>query len=224
MYKKAITIDVISDFVCPWCYVGRNRLLAAMELLPDISVEMKWRPYQLDPTLPPQGKDRKVYLREKFGSESRARDMHRTLIELGEEVGIEFDFDAITRAPNTLDAHRLVYWAMQSDNQIVNILTGLLFSYYFEQGQDIGDHAVLIAAAKEAGFDGTVAERLLKTDSDKDVIRSLIENATQIGVTGVPCFILDQKYAVMGAQSSQVLADAIAQTADGYQPTMTEDR
>ena len=224
MHRKQITIDIISDFVCPWCYVGRNRLASALELLPDVSASIRWRPYQLDPTLPCQGKDRKTYLREKFGSESRAHDMHRSLIEVGEEAGIEFDFEAIQRAPNSFDAHRLVYWVSQSDSSIANRLTGILFSYYFEQGKDIGEHSILIEAATESGFEGDVAARLLASNADADTIRSMIDSATQIGVTGVPCFILDQKYAVMGAQSSQILADAIAQTADGYQPTMTEDR
>lgn len=224
MSEKKITIDVVSDVVCPWCFLGRKRLENALAMLPDVEAEIRWRPFQLDPTLPPQGKDRQAYMREKFGNGSKIDDIHKQLTELGEENGIVFDFEAITRAPNTLDAHRLIHWAAQAAPDTQNKLVGTLFSLYFEQGQDIGDHEVLVDAAASVGMDAAVVARLLESDADKATIREEIDAANRIGVRGVPCFIIDQKYAVMGAQNADVLADAIRQTAEGFEPGISEDR
>ncbi|MBN9046691.1 MAG: DsbA family protein [Rhizobiales bacterium] len=224
MIGKKITIDVVSDVVCPWCFLGRKRLEAALALVPDVAAEVRWRPFQLDPNLPPQGKDRAAYLREKFGNGPKIDDIHRQLTELGEENGIAFDFEAITRAPNTLDAHRLIYWAAQAAPGTQDRIVGVLFSLYFEQGQDIGDHEVLVDAAASVGMDAEVVARLLQSDADKATIREEIDTANRIGVRGVPCFIIDQKYAVMGAQTPDVLADAIRQTAEGFEPGIAEDR
>ncbi|MBJ6135079.1 DsbA family protein [Ochrobactrum sp. Q0168] len=224
MSEKKITIDVVSDVVCPWCFLGRKRLENALAMLPDVDAEIRWRPFQLDPTLPPQGKDRGTYMREKFGNSSKIDDVHKQLNELGEENGIVFDFEAITRAPNTLDAHRVIHWAAQAAPDTQNKLVGTLFSLYFEQGQDIGDHEVLVDAAASVGMDAAVVARLLESDADKATIREEIDTANRIGVRGVPCFIIDQKYAVMGAQTADVLADAIRQTAEGFEPGISEDR
>ena len=130
MSEKKITIDVVSDVVCPWCFLGRKRLENALAMLPDVEAEIRWRPFQLDPTLPPQGKDRQAYMREKFGNSSKIDDIHKQLTELGEENGIVFDFEAITRAPNTLDAHRLIHWAAQAAPDTQNKLVGTLFSWH----------------------------------------------------------------------------------------------
>jgi predicted DsbA family dithiol-disulfide isomerase len=222
--EKKITIDVVSDVVCPWCFLGRKRLENALAMLPEVEAEIRWRPFQLDPTLPPQGKDRGVYMREKFGNGSKIDDIHKQLTELGDENGIVFDFEAITRAPNTLDAHRVIHWAAQAAPDTQNKLVGTLFSLYFEQGQDIGDHEVLVDAAASVGMDAAVVARLLESDADKATIREEIDTANRIGVRGVPCFIIDQKYAVMGAQNADVLADAIRQTAEGFEPGISEDR
>ena len=218
MPDKKFTIDVVSDVVCPWCFLGRKRLERALELNPDIDVTVNWRPFQLDPTIPPQGKDRKRYLQEKFGGSDRIFEIHQQLTSLGLEAGIEFDFDAIEISPNTLDAHRLIRWASQAAPNVQDAVVGILFSYYFEQGKDIGDHQVLLEAAGEAGMDVAIVASLLPTDADAVGVRQEIDTANQIGVRGVPCFILDQKYAVMGAQSAETLADAIRQTADGFEP------
>ncbi|WP_265975371.1 DsbA family oxidoreductase [Brucella intermedia] len=224
MAARKITIDVVSDVVCPWCFLGRKRLEAALAMVPDVEAEVRWRPFQLDPTLPPQGKDRQAYMREKFGTGGKIDDIHKQLTELGEENGIVFDFDAIARAPNTLDAHRVIHWAAQAAPDMQDRMVGLLFSLYFEQGQDIGDHEVLVDAAASVGMDAAVVARLLQSDADKATIREEIDTANRIGVRGVPCFIIDQKYAVMGAQSAAVLADAIRQTAEGFEPGIAEDR
>ncbi len=224
MTTRKITIDVVSDVVCPRCFLGRKRLEQALELTPEVDAEVRWRPYQLDPSLPSQGKDRQAYMREKFGTGSKIDDIHKQLTELGEENDIVFDFEAITRAPNTLDAHRLIHWAAQAGPGLQDKLVGRLFSLYFEQGQDIGDHEVLIDAAASVGMEAPIVARLLQSEADKATIREEIDTANRIGVRGVPCFIIDQKYAVMGAQSASALADAIQQTAEGFEPGISEDR
>ncbi|MET3646839.1 putative DsbA family dithiol-disulfide isomerase [Phyllobacterium ifriqiyense] len=189
-----------------------------MAMNPDIEATVNWRPFQLDPTIPRQGKDRNRYMQEKFGSSDKIFEIHQQLIELGKEEGIEFDFEAIKISPNTLDAHRLIRWASQATPNVQDAVVGILFSYYFEQGKDIGDRQVLLEAAEEAGMDVAIVDSLLATDADTVGVQQEIDTANQVGVRGVPCFILDQKYAVMGAQSADALADAIRQTADGYEP------
>ncbi|MEI4480932.1 MULTISPECIES: DsbA family protein [unclassified Phyllobacterium] len=218
MTEKKFIIDVVSDVVCPWCFLGRKRLENALAMNPDIEATVNWRPFQLDPTIPRQGKDRNRYMQEKFGSSDKIFEIHQQLIELGKEEGIEFDFEAIKISPNTLDAHRLIRWASQAKPNVQDAVVGILFSYYFEQGKDIGDRQVLLEAAEEAGMDVAIVDSLLATDADTVGVQQEIDTANQVGVRGVPCFILDQKYAVMGAQSADALADAIRQTADGYEP------
>lgn len=218
MTEKKFIIDVVSDVVCPWCFLGRKRLENALAMNPDIEASVNWRPFQLDPTIPRQGKDRNRYMQEKFGSSDKIFEIHQQLIELGKEEGIEFDFEAIKISPNTLDAHRLIRWASQATPNVQDAVVGILFSYYFEQGKDIGDRQVLLEAAEEAGMDVAIVDSLLATDADTVGVQQEIDTANQVGVRGVPCFILDQKYAVMGAQSADALADAIRQTADGYEP------
>lgn len=211
--QNRITIDVVSDVVCPWCFLGMKRLENALASLPDIEAEVHWRPFQLDPTIPPEGKERKAYMLAKFSDENRLKQVHANLVSLGAVEGISFDFDAITVAPNTLDAHRLIRWAAALGDGVQDKLARLLFSLYFEQGKNIGDHAVLVEAAREAGMDTAVVESLLATDADRDDVTNEIVTASRMGITGVPCFLLDGKYAVMGAQDSATLADAIRQVA-----------
>ena len=211
--REKISVDVISDVVCPWCFLGQKRLDVAIAEVDDIDVEVHWRPFQLDPTIPPEGKDRKRYMIDKFGSEERIRPAHERLEALGEAVGIDFAFDAIKISPNTLDAHRLIRWAGAAGEDVQNRLTRQLFKLYFEQGANIGDHAVLIEAAREAGMDASVVATLLPTDADVEAVRTEIATASRMGITGVPCFLLEGKYAVMGAQDADTLADAIRQVA-----------
>lgn len=207
------SIDVVSDAVCPWCYVGQKRLDRALAAVPEVEAVVSWRPFQLDPTIPPQGKDRRAYMLAKFGSEERLREIHARIEPLGEAEGIRFDFDAIKVSPNTLDAHRLIRWAGAAGNDIQNRLVRELFSLYFERGANIGDHAVLVEAARNTGMDAPVVESLLPTDADRDTVSAEIATASRMGVTGVPCFLLEGKYAVMGAQDASALADAIRQVA-----------
>lgn len=210
----AINVDVVSDVMCPWCYVGKRRLETALADLPnDIQVDVHWRPFQLDSTLPKEGKDRQQYLSEKFGGTDRAREFYGTIADAGHAENIPFDFDAIAVSPNTLDAHRLIRWSATEAPGVQDRLVEALFRAYFVQGKHIGDNTVLLEAAEEAGMDGAVAETLLLGDADRTEVETEIETARKMGVTGVPCFILDNKYAVMGAQPAEVLSNAILEVA-----------
>ncbi|RUU88690.1 DsbA family protein [Mesorhizobium sp. M7A.F.Ca.MR.176.00.0.0] len=210
---NAITVDVVSDVVCPWCFIGQKRLDRAIAAVSDVDVHVRWRPFQLDPTIPPEGKDRREYMLAKFGSDERIREIHTRIEPLGEAEDISFAFDAIKVAPNTLDAHRLIRWAGAAGEAIQNRLVRRLFQLNFEEGANIGDHAVLVEAAREAGMDASVVATLLPTEADVEAVRTEIATASRMGISGVPCFLLEDKYAVMGAQDADTLADAIRQVA-----------
>ncbi|MBX3597178.1 MAG: DsbA family protein [Rhizobiaceae bacterium] len=209
----SIQIDVVSDVVCPWCFVGKRRLESALAAAPEIEATVRWRPYQLDPTIPQEGLDRRDYMISKFGSEDRIKQIHANIVSLGAAEGISFDFDAIKMAPNTLDAHRVIRWAASNGSEVQNRLVNILFSAYFEQGQNIGDRTILLEAAQLAGMDVSVVETLLPSDADIEAVQTEIATASRMGITGVPCFLLENKYAVMGAQDASVLTDAIRQVA-----------
>ncbi len=209
----SISVDVVSDVVCPWCFIGQKRLDKAIGTVEGVDVHVSWRPFQLDPTIPAQGKDRREYMLAKFGSEERIRDIHARIEPLGAAEGIAFDFDAIKVAPNTLDAHRVIRWAGPAGEAVQTRLVRRLFQLDFEEGANLGDAAVLIKAAREAGMDASVVETMLATDADKEAVRTEIATASRMGITGVPCFLIEGKYAVMGAQDAETLADAIRQIA-----------
>jgi predicted DsbA family dithiol-disulfide isomerase len=211
--RQTLTIDVVSDVVCPWCYLGQKRLDNAMAAAADVDIAVTWRPFQLDPTIPPEGMDRKAYMRAKFGDEARLRDAHARLEALGAAEGIDYAFDAIKVSPNALDAHRVIRWAGANSQEAQSKLVRRLFKLYFEEGADIGDRAVLARAAGVAGMDAAVVETLLASDADRDAVANEAATASRMGVTGVPCFLFEGKYAVMGAQDVSTLTDAIKQIA-----------
>ena len=207
---ERITIDIVSDVVCPWCYLGKARLeLAIAEVQDEIGVDLNWRPYRLNPDYPPEGVDQKKALEQKLVGAERVAEGHKMLTELGREVGIKFDFDAIKIGPNTLDAHRLIHWSVTESREKQDKVVDALFKANFEQGRNVGDHAVLLDIAEEAGLDRSVISTLLASDADRDLIISEIDAAQKIGVNGVPFFIFDQQYAVSGAQTPDVLAGAL---------------
>jgi predicted DsbA family dithiol-disulfide isomerase len=210
---NAITVDVVSDVVCPWCFIGQKRLDKAVAAAGEVDVHIRWRPFQLDPTIPPEGKDRREYMLAKFGSDEHIRQIHARIEPLGEAEGISFAFGAIKVAPNTLDAHRVIRWAGAAGEDVQNRLVRRLFQLNFEEGANIGDQAVLVEAARETGMDASVVETLLPTDADVEAVRTEIATASRMGISGVPCFLLEGKYAVMGAQDVDTLADAIRQVA-----------
>jgi len=216
-----ITIDLVSDVVCPWCYLGKARLdLAIAEVQDEIGIDVNWRPYQLNPDYPPEGVDHQVELAKKLGGKEQMDRAHAHLRQLGAEVGIYFDFDAIKVGPNTLDAHRLIHWAGQESREAQTVVVDLLFKANFEQGRNIGDQAVLLDIAAEAGLSRAVIESLLSGDADVDHVLAEVEAAKQMGVNGVPFFIFDQQYAVSGAQPPEELANALREIAKAKREAM----
>ena len=209
--KPGLTIDIVSDVMCPWCFIGQKNLEAARKLAPEVPVEIRWRPYQLDPTLPPGGKDRKQYLEEKFGGGERAREIYSRVEEAGKASGIDFQFERIAVSPNTLDAHRLIRWAGGVSPKTQDRLVRRLFELYFTEGANIADHDVLAAVAGEAGMDAAIVRDLLARDDDRESVTDEIAQAQQMGVTGVPFFVFAGKYGVPGAQPPEVLANAMRQ-------------
>lgn len=207
--KTDVHIDIVSDVMCPWCFIGQQNLAAAAKLVDTVNLTVSWRPYQLDATIPPQGRDRREYLNAKFGGEEKAAAIYARVSEAGKAAGIDFDFHAIEVSPNTLDAHRVIRWAANAGGNVQDRLVKALFALYFTKGVNIGDHAVLAKTAGEAGMDETLVLGLLASDADKDAVLAEIDHARQMGVTGVPCFIIDGKHALTGAQPPQVLAQAL---------------
>jgi predicted DsbA family dithiol-disulfide isomerase len=205
---EPLTIDIVSDVVCPWCYLGEKRLEQALaeEAGP---VAIRWRPYQLDPTIPAGGLDRAEYMAKKFGASGRLQSVHDNLTRLGAEVGLPFAFDKITRSPNTLDAHRLIRWAASAGVQ--SRVVDRLFEAYFVEGRDIGDRVVLTEIAAECGLDADLVERLLAEGADSEVVRQEVEQAQAMGVSGVPFFIFAGRLGVPGAQEPSVLRQAMAE-------------
>jgi predicted DsbA family dithiol-disulfide isomerase len=205
---QILTIDIVSDVVCPWCYLGEKRLEEALAEEPG-PVAVRWRPYQLDPTIPEGGLDRADYMAKKFGASGRLQSVHDNLTRLGAEVGLPFAFDKIKRWPNTLDAHRLTRWAASAGVQAE--VVDRLFKAYFVEGRDIGDRAVLTEIATECGLDAGLVEKLLAEGADADLVRQEIEQAQTMGVSGVPFFIFGGRLGVPGAQEPSVLRQAMAE-------------
>ncbi len=206
---EPLTIDVVSDVVCPWCFLGKRRLEAAIHAAGDgAPIAVRWRPFQLDPSIPADGMDRRAYMKAKFNDDARLAAVHDRLTELGKDVGIAYDFDRIERAPNTLDAHRLIRWATVGGRQ--DAVVDRLFRLYFEEGRDIGDRKLLIEVARECDMDFEIVEKLYADGDDVDSVQAEIAQAQAIGVTGVPFFIFASRFGVPGAQDADVLATAIA--------------
>ena len=218
---QKITIEMVSDLVCPWCWVGLRRLLTAITLVPEIDVEIAFRPYQLDPTVPEQGMDYKTYMKNKFGndiddparaaSKNRWAQMRNALEEYGAAEGIPFDFEQMKIRPNTVNAHRLVHWAQGQGKALA--AKEALFTAYFKDHRDIGNLQVLTEIGAEIGLDKDIIADLFSRDADKDTIAREAQQFMQMGVRGVPCFIGNRKIAVQGAQSAEELAELIRTTA-----------
>jgi predicted DsbA family dithiol-disulfide isomerase len=202
-----MNIDIVSDVICPWCYVGQRRLARALAMRPDLNVEISWRPFQLAPELPREGMERRTYLKAKFGEGAGRGPVLDALRQAGLEEGITFNFEAIERTPNTLDAHRLIYWAggLGAQTRIVS----LLFAAYFEQGRDIGQISELAAIAETGGMDAARVTHLLASDADIDRIQHDIELAGRLGIAGVPTFVLDRRFMAQGAQDPEQLVQVL---------------
>jgi predicted DsbA family dithiol-disulfide isomerase len=209
--RRSFPIDVVSDVVCPWCYIGKRRLAAALSRVVgehrDVDFAVSWHPFQLNPELPATGADRKDYLEAKFGGPQQAAEIYERVRAVGTTVGIAFDFDAIARQPNTLDAHRLIGWAQQRG--AADTLVEKLFRAYFLEGRFIGDRAVLAAIAGDAGFDADAAVAMLESNQGVDDVQGMDRRVRELGVSGVPFFIFDSRLAVSGAQEADALVGVI---------------
>jgi predicted DsbA family dithiol-disulfide isomerase len=206
-----IRLDIFSDPVCPWCYVGKANLDRALAETPVNPFQILWHPFQLNPELPREGVAKRAYLEQKFGSKARVDAIHERLREVARAAGVDMDPDKPQRMPNTLDAHRLIHWAGIEGRQSA-VVTALMRAYWSE-GRDIGDHETLAAIAGENGMDAEATLRLLASDADADDMAARDEDARKKGVTSVPTFLVAQQYVVTGAQPPDVWAKVIAELA-----------
>jgi len=214
MSGKTINIEVVSDLVCPWCYVGKRRLENALAQRPDLNFTVAWQPFQLNSDMPREGRNRQAYYQEKFGPEKAAMLLDG-LKQTGADEGISFGSDADAMAPNTLSAHVLMYWANADDSIDANDLAEKLFCAHHVACEDIGDHTVLSGIAGEVGMDeADVAERLAARE-DEDIVKERIAQFVARGVSGVPFFIINGQYGISGAQPAENLASAFDQIAAG---------
>ena len=203
-----ITIQVVSDVVCPWCYVGKRRLDAAIAQRPDLAVEVTWFPFQLSPDMPREGRDRREHYASIFGEE-RARQIMDRMKETGAAEGIPFDTPPGARSPNTLSAHVLLYWASRSAGIDQGALVEKLFAAHHVRGEDIGNPVVLAGIASEVGMNAAEVLTALRDGTDEDTVRSLIRQAQAAGVTGVPFFIVNGEHGLSGAQPAEILLQVL---------------
>lgn len=202
-----VKLDIISDPICPWCYIGKTLLDQAMAQRPDHPFEIEWHPFQLNPDMPAEGMDRRDYLETKFGGKEGAIRAYAPVLERAEAAGLTIDFAAIKRTPNTLDAHRLLHWAGIEGCQ--DRMAMALFRAYFNEGRDIGDPEVLADLADSLSLDGAMIQRLLATEADRDDIRARDAQFRQMGITGVPTFIVGGQHAVPGCQPAELWVKVI---------------
>jgi predicted DsbA family dithiol-disulfide isomerase len=206
-----IRLDIFSDPVCPWCYVGKANLDRALAAHPDHPFQIQWHPFQLNPDMPPEGVAKRAYLEEKLGGKARVDAVHERLREVARGAGVDMDPDRPQRMPNTLDAHRLIHWAGIEGVQSA-VVTALMRAYWVE-GRDIGDHATLADIGGENGMDRDATLRLLQSDADAEDIRARDEDARRKGVTAVPTFLIARQYVVSGAQPTEIWDKVIAELA-----------
>jgi predicted DsbA family dithiol-disulfide isomerase len=206
-----LRIDVVSDVVCPWCYIGKRRLELAMQLVRDIDVDIHWRPYFLNPWIPREGIDRQTYLETKFGSAERYAVIAERVTAAAALEGLRYEPDRIGRQPNTLDCHRLILWSRSATDP--GRMKQRLMELYFGEGADLSDPKTLIQAAAECDMDADLVRRLLASDADVDRIENEANGAKEAGIDGVPCFVFGGGTIVTGAQSPEYLANAIKRSA-----------
>jgi predicted DsbA family dithiol-disulfide isomerase len=207
----SVHVEVVSDVVCPWCYIGKRRLEMALALAPDVTVDINWRPYFLNSWIPREGIDRRTYLETKFGSVDRYGVIAERIAAAAAMEGLRYAPDKIARQPNTLDCHRLILWSRSATDPAR--MKQRLMELYFAEGGDLSDPKVLIQAAVDCDMDGDLVRRLLASDADVDRVEGEANSAKEAGIDGVPCFIFGGSAIVTGAQSPEYLASAIERTA-----------
>ncbi len=196
-------IDIIFDTICPWCFIGKRRLEAALRQRPNVNAEIIWHAFLLNPDMPPEGMDRQEYMVIKFGGESRSRRVNNAIIEAGKTVGIEFNFDHVGRMPSTVDSHRLVRFAAAAG--YAGQMVEALYQAYFLEGRDIGHRSVLFDIAGQLDLDIEALRDYLYSGRDVDDINEQNARAHRLGISGVPAFIFDGEFAISGAQEPSVL-------------------
>lgn len=204
-----IKLDIMSDPICPWCYIGKTHLDKALAAHPDHPFQIEWHPFQLNPDMPREGMDRRAYLEGKFGGKEGAVRAYAPVVEHAEAAGLSIDFEGMKRTPNTLDAHRLIHWAGIENRQ--GAAVDALFKAYFVEARDIGDHDVLADVSDSVGMDAAVVRKLLHSDADTDDIRARDAHSRQMGISSVPTFIVAGQHAVPGAQPPELWAKVIAE-------------
>lgn len=204
-----IKLDIMSDPICPWCYIGKAHLDRALESEPNHPFLIEWHPFQLNPDMPVAGMDRRAYLEGKFGGKEAAVKAYAPVVEHAEKAGLTINFEAMTRTPNTLDAHRLIHWAGIEGRQTAAVSS--LFKAYFVEARDIGDAEVLADIADSIGMDASLVTRLLGSDADKQDIRDRDAHSRQMGVNSVPTFIVAGQHAVPGAQPPELWKQVISE-------------
>ncbi len=204
-----ITVDVLSDTICPWCYIGKRRIEAALAAVDsEVTADLRWHPFQLNPDMPADGMSRKRYIAMKFGATERGRAVYRNIETAAQSAGLEMNFDRITRTPNTVDSHRLLVFAERAGVQ--DVVVEQLFSAYFLEGRDIGAIDVLTEIGEAAGLGREETERYLQGDTDRAQVIESDAQARRAGASGVPHFVIDGKLAVAGAQEPQVFRNVFA--------------
>ena len=202
-----IKLDILSDPICPWCYIGKSYLDRALEARPDHRFEIEWHPFQLNPDMPTEGMDRREYLETKFGGRMQAVKVYGQIEETAVAAGLKIDFAGIKRTPNTLDAHRLIHWAGLEGRQTAAVTR--LFKAYFEEAEDIGNQDVLLKIAEGIGMDRAMTERLFASDADLKDVSARDAHARERGVTGVPTFVIANQHVVPGAQKPELWLQVI---------------
>jgi predicted DsbA family dithiol-disulfide isomerase len=203
-----VKLDIISDPICPWCYIGKTLLDRALEAEPEHPFEIEWHPFQLNPDMPMEGMDRRAYLERKFGGKKAAVKVYGQIDQHARDVGLELDLGGIKRTPNTLNAHRLIHWAAIEQRQ--SMVVSAMFRAYFKEGRDISDVEVLADLADTCGMDAALIQRLLATDEDLEGVREKDAGFRKMGVNSVPTFIIAGQHAVPGAQSPEMWRKVIA--------------
>lgn len=201
--KARLSIEIVHDLVCPWCFLGVRRLMRTLRRRPDLMFDITWRTFLLNPDMPRSGMARPDYVVRKFGGEERAKRLYASIAEIGRAEGVLFRFDRIHRTPSSVDAHRLVRYATRFGQ--ADAMVEALFTAHFTDGLDIGDHGLLAAIAAACGLDGNAARRFLIGDQEVDAVHADNLRAHRLGINGVPCFVVSGRHAIAGAQEPEVI-------------------
>ncbi|WP_299660723.1 DsbA family oxidoreductase [uncultured Ruegeria sp.] len=206
---QTVKLDIMSDPICPWCYIGKTHLDKALAAVPEHPFVIEWHPFQLNPDMPDAGMDRREYLERKFGGKDGAVRAYAPVVEHAENAGLKIDFEGMKRTPNTLDAHRLIHWAGIEAKQ--DAVVDALFKAYFVDARDIGSHEVLADIADSVGMDAAVVLKLLQSDADREDIRTRDSHSREMGVSSVPTYIVANQHAVPGAQPPELWGKVISE-------------